>query len=137
MKKIFVLVSLLLVVSSAALAFQPELIGGARNGGVALGLMAEHGRFYSANLRFGAEATSYSARPVLLFYGAKFLLGNMGQMPTSLTLCVMAAFGNTSQAGLGLGVNIDRLFGYRPLFAELGVDFLETAKLQLQLGFKF
>jgi len=137
MKKFTLVILFILIMSNFAFAFQPAVIGGVRNNGAAIGLMAEHGRFFNANLRFGAEATS-GTNPVLIFYGGKFLLGNLAKgVPVSLALSILGNFGNTFHAGFGIALNIDRIFGYKPLFAELGVDLLEAPKLQAQLGLKF
>lgn len=136
MKKIFLVSALIMLLSGNAFAYQASILLGARNNGLGGGFNIEFGRYWNSNLRLGVEATS-GKNPVLAYFGAKSIItGSSSPMPIYLAGGLVGTFGDKSQLGISLSFVLDRLFGARPVYAELGIDFLDTAKLQAQLGFK-
>ena len=75
---------------------------------------------------------------MIAFAGGKFALSSMGRMPLSLGLGIVGYFGNNdTKAGLALSFVFDNVFGRPPMFVEAGIDIVDPAKIQVQLGYKF
>ena len=137
MKKILVAVVLLFGLSiQSVYALQPAIIGGVRDG-LAIGLMADDQAGRNFGLRIGLEAnTGY--QPVIFFFGGKFYLTSLGRgIPLSLGLGLVSYFGRHN-ADLGFSVSFifNNLFHRLPLFFEVGVDVVDTGRLQAQFGYK-
>lgn len=134
MKKLIVVSCLLLVVSCSAWAMQPAIIGGVRDG-VAIGMMAKQSVAKNVAIRFGAELNT-GKQPMILFFGGKFYLANMGGSPMSFGIGAVAYAGDKTDVGVAASVIFDRAFNVSPLFFEFGVDVADKARLQLQAGYK-
>ena len=133
-KLVLILVSVVIFVSNA-FAFTPAIIGGYRDG-LAIGIMGSSSIARNVALRLGVEATGGDA-PLIAFIGGKFYLGGMGRMPMSLGLSGVMYSGNSNSTfGFGISAIFDRAFGVRPMFLEVGVDVVDTARAQIQLGYK-
>ncbi|MFA6169534.1 MAG: hypothetical protein WCW67_02345 [Candidatus Margulisiibacteriota bacterium] len=136
MKKVILVLASVLVLASGSFALQPALVGGIRDG-AALGLILQEYLGSGAALRFGMEANT-GKNPMIAFAGGKFGLSSVGRMPLSLGLGIVGYFGNSdTKAGLSLSFIFDNVFGRQPMFIEAGVDIVDPARLQLQLGYKF
>ncbi|MBU0629369.1 MAG: hypothetical protein KKC80_00435 [Candidatus Margulisbacteria bacterium] len=136
MKKTIVLLVSVVVLASGSFALQPALCGGIRDG-AALGLILQEYLGSGVALRFGMEGNT-GRNPMIAFAGGKFALSSIGRMPLSLGLGIVGYFGNNdTKAGLALSFIFDNAFGRSPMFIEAGIDIVDPAKLQLQLGYKF
>lgn len=136
MKKMIVLLVAGVILSSASFALQPALVGGIRDG-AAMGLLLQEYLGGGAALRFGMEANT-GQNPMIAFVGGKFSLTSVGRMPLSLGLGLVGYFGNSdTKSGLALSFIFDNVFGRSPMFIEAGIDVVNPAKLQCQLGYKF
>ena len=61
----------------------------------------------------------------------------MGYSPMSLGLGIVGYSGsNTTQFGPSLSLIFNRAFGVNPLFMQFGIDVVNPAKLQAQVGYK-
>ncbi|MBU0502160.1 MAG: hypothetical protein KJ811_02820 [Candidatus Margulisbacteria bacterium] len=138
MKKLFaLLVSVSILLSGASLAIQPEIVGGIRDG-LAVGIMADHQLGKNYGMRMGLEATT-GAQPLILFLGGKFYLTNLTYgTPFSLGLGFVSYMGSSRNNSLGFGISgiINNAFGIKPMFVEVGVDIVDTARAQVQVGYK-
>ena len=135
MKKLLFLSCLMLVVSCSAQAMQPEIVGGIRDG-LALGVMADAQVARNAGIRFGIEGNS-GDQPIIIFFGGKFYLANLGQVPMSFGVGGVAYTGDdNTDIGVSLSLIINRAFNINPLFVEFGVDIVDSGRLQAQLGYK-
>ena len=135
MNKIFALLIISLLLSGSSHALQTSVLFGARNNGLAGGVNIDFGRFWASHLRLGLEGTT-GKNPGLVYFGARSMITGTTSMPIYLAGGLVGTFGEKSQLGLTISCIVDRLFGARPIVGEIGIDFLETAKLQAQLGFK-
>ena len=134
MRKLLVILALLLL-SSSAFAFQPEVVGGIR-GGVAVGFMGESSIARNADIRFAVEASTNS-NPVILLMGGKFYLTTIGRaVPLSLGAGLVGYVGNKSDVGVSLSFIFDNMFDVKPLFFEFGVDVAGSGKILAQAGYK-
>ena len=136
MKKLVVVASLLLIFCvQGALAMQPEIIGGLRDG-LAIGMMAEGPIARNVTLRFAAEVNT-GRLPIILLFGGKFYLTHVGRRtPMYLGLGAVAYTGDNTDAGIAVSLVFNRVFDVNPLFVEVGVDVVDKARLQMQLGYK-
>lgn len=136
MKKLLIVLASILVLTSGSFALQPAMIGGIRDG-AALGLIMQEYLGTGVAFRFGMEANT-GKNPMIAFAGGKFNLSSIGRMPLSLGLGIVGYFGNSdTRTGLALSFIFDNVFGRQPMFIEAGVDIVDPARLQLQLGYKF
>lgn len=134
MKKTLVVLAVLLL-SSSAFAFQPEVVGGIR-GGLAVGFMGESAIARNADIRFALEAST-NEKPAILLIGGKFYLTTIGRrIPMSLGAGMVAYAGNKSDVGVSISFIFDRMFDVKPLFFEFGVDVAGAGKLLAQAGYK-
>jgi hypothetical protein len=136
-KTIISAVTLIMLLGSSCLAFQPAIIGGIRDG-LALGLMLESGPADGATLRMGLEANTSNA-PGIVFVGGKWPLSNVsGRFPMALSGGLVGYLGNnSSQAGPYISVIFDRFLDVTPLSLEFGVDIVNFGRLQCQLAYPF
>ncbi|MEA3493826.1 MAG: hypothetical protein U9R38_05515 [Candidatus Margulisiibacteriota bacterium] len=135
MRKLVLVAVSVAIFASSAFAFMPAIIGGYRDG-LAVGIQGSSSIARNVALRLGVEATGGNA-PLIAFIGGKFYLGAMGRMPMSLGLSgVMYSGNSSSKFGFGLSAIFDRAFGVRPMFLEVGVDVVDAARAQIQLGYK-
>ena len=137
MKKILLIGCIaVLLLAEGALAMQPAIIGGIRDG-LAVGFMGDQQVGRNFGLRIGLEADTGS-QPIIFFFGGKFYLANIGRrMPMSLGVSLVSYFGNrNADIGLGLSFIFNNLFDLKPLFFEVGVDAVGRGKLQAQFGYK-
>ncbi|MBU1026538.1 MAG: hypothetical protein KKA31_02290 [Candidatus Margulisbacteria bacterium] len=135
MKKLLVLFVLTVIVAGSALAMVPEVIGGVRDG-LAIGIMAENPMAKGVSFRFGAEVNS-GKQPVILFAGGKFYMTNFGASPMYLGAGAVAYNGDSkTDFGAAISAVFNRAFGVEPMFAEIGIDVVNTARVQAQLGYK-
>jgi len=137
MKKIFTVILGLLLLVGSSFALQPEIVGGVRDG-LAVGIMTDHQMGRSWGMRMGVEATT-GKQPLILFLGGKFYLSNISYNSLlSLGVHVVGYMGSTSNNNVGFGVSgiINNAFGVKPMFVELGVDVVGTARGVVQLGYK-
>ena len=137
MKKIFTVILGLLLLVGSSFALQPEIVGGVRDG-LAVGIMTDHQMGRSWGMRMGVEATT-GKQPLILFLGGKFYLSNISYNSLlSLGVHVVGYMGSTSNNNVGFGVYgiINNAFGVKPMFVELGVDVVGTARGVVQLGYK-
>lgn len=135
MKIIIVVSCLLFVVSCSALAMQPAVVGGVRDG-LAVGIMGRESVARNVALQFGLEANT-GTQPIIVFINGKFYLTNVGRTPMSFCAGAVAYTGkDKTDAGLSLTLIFDRMFNISPLFLEAGVDVANKARLVLQLGYR-
>ena len=137
MKKTLLVSCLLLVASCSALAMQPEIVGGIRDG-LAIGIMADAPIAKNVGLRFGLEANS-GKQPMMVFFGGKFYLTNAGSSPMYLGVHGVGYTGgsnNQTDVGFGLSAIFNRAFNVNPMFMEFGIDVASTSRLVAQVGYK-
>ena len=136
MKKIFAVLVLFLVSAAAAHAMQPAVIGGVRDG-MAIGFLAEDQVGRNFGIRMAIEANS-STQPIVGLLGGKFYLTSLGKRPyLSFGLGVVAYGGrHSSSIGAALSFIINRAFDVTPLFMSIGVDVVDSPRLQAQMGYK-
>jgi hypothetical protein len=133
-KILLVSLALLILIGSNAMAMQPAIIGGVRDG-LALGIMADNQMGRNFGMRLGVEANT-GKQALIAFLGGKFYLAYVGRMPMSLGICGVGYFGDTQSLGFGISLIFNRAFGVRPMFLEFGVDVADDARAQVQLGYK-
>ena len=136
MKKFFVLVMLLMTASAMANAMTPTVIGVIRDG-VAVGFLAEDQVGRNFGIRMCCEANT-GRQPFIAMLGGKFYLTSLGKRPyLSFGLGVVGYGGyNKTSVGVAISFIINRAFDVTPLFAELGVDVVDSPRLQAQMGYK-
>jgi len=127
----------MVVLMGTSFALQPKIVGGVRDG-LAAGIMVDHQLGKNYGMRMGIEATT-GRQPLILFLGGKFYLSNLAyNTPFSLGLHVVSYMGSSSNNSIGFGISgiINNAFGVKPMFVELGVDVVSTARGVVQLGYK-
>jgi len=135
MKRVGLVLVVFLLIGSGALAMQPEVIGGIRDG-LAGGLMAEAAVAKNVGIRFGLEADT-GKQPLIIFFGGKFLLTYVERSPLSVGVGLVAYSGSSkTDVGLALSFIFNRAFNIEPLFFEFGVDVADKGRLQAQVGYK-
>jgi len=137
MRKVMAIILGLLLLIGSSFALQPEIVGGVRDG-LAVGIMTDHQMGRNWGMRMGVEATT-GKQPLILFLGGKFYLSNISYNSLlSLGVHVVGYMGSTSSNNVGFGVSgiINNAFGVKPMFVELGVDVVGTARGVVQLGYK-
>ena len=137
MKKVVVVLLGLTMLAGASLAMQPEINGGIRDG-LAIGIMADAPIAKNVGIRFGLEANS-GKQPIMLFFGGKFFLTNVGSSPMYLGVHGVGytgGTGNQTSVGFGLSAIFNRAFNVNPMFMEFGIDVAGTARLLAQVGYK-
>jgi hypothetical protein len=134
---IFVAVLFVLLFASECLAFSPAVIGGAREG-LALGLMLDSGTSNKPALRLGFEATT-GDKPGIFFIGGKWFLNYIsGRYPMFVSGGLVAALGSkNSDVGPYISLIFEHFLDVKPLFLEVGIDAIDSGRLQLQCGYKF
>ena len=135
-KQLGLVLMVLLLIGNGVLAMQPAVIGGIRDG-LALGMMLEDGIAKNVAIRGGIEAST-GKQPLILFFGGKFYLTNIGKkIPLSFGLGFVGYTGNKgTDAGISLSFIFERLFDIKPLFFEVGVDVAGSGRLLAQVGYK-
>ena len=135
MKNIIAILMTVVVLSGAAFAMQPSIIGGIRDG-LALGMMIEGPLARNVGFRMGAEGNT-GRQPLVAFAGGKFYLGNLGYSSFSLGLgAVVYAGNNHTDVGVSVSAIFNNLMRVKPLFLEIGIDVAGPGRLQAQLGYK-
>jgi hypothetical protein len=135
MKKVIMAMLVFVLFAGAASALTPEIIGGIRDG-AAIGFKAEDQVGKNFGLRFGVEANT-GKQPLILDLGGKFYLTGLGKRAyLSFGVGVAAYSGDKTSAGVSISFIINRAFDITPLFAEIGVDVVDSGRLQAQLGYK-
>jgi len=135
MKKVIMALFVFVLLAGAANALTPAIIGGIRDG-LAIGFLAEDQVGKNFGIRFGVEATT-GKQPLLLALGGKFYLTGLGRKASlSFGLGVVAYSGDKTSAGVSISFIINRAFDITPLFAEIGIDVVDSGRLQAQMGYK-
>ena len=135
MKKVIMALFVFVLLAGAANALTPAIIGGIRDG-VAVGFLAEDQVGKNFGIRLGLEANT-GKQPLIMNLGGKFYLTGLGRKAyLSFGLGVVAYSGDKTSAGVSISFIINRAFDITPLFAEIGVDVVDSGRLQAQLGYK-
>jgi len=135
MKKLMVFLAVFVLFAGAANALTPAIIGGIRDG-AALGMMIEGPIARNLGFRLGAEGNT-GKQPLIAFGGGKFYLGNIGTSSFSFGLgAVVYAGNNHTEVGLSVSAIFNNLMRVKPLFLEIGIDMVDSGRLQAQLGYK-
>ncbi|OGI06860.1 MAG: hypothetical protein A2Y40_00235 [Candidatus Margulisbacteria bacterium GWF2_35_9] len=132
--KIFIVGLLVVVFSTACMAYRPAVIGGIRNG-TALGLVIEGDRSDPA-IRFGIEASTSNSP--LVFVGGKWFLSDVNsRYPMYMSAGLVGYLGSRSEVGPYISLIFDRFLNSIPLFLEIGIDVVNSSRIQVQMGYYF
>lgn len=138
--KVFV-VLLLLLLGQGAWANHTAIEGGVRSG-LALGLRSEYDLDKLTSFRFGLAGTTgndlsfANTNPLVLYAGLDRYFFDLQKMPVELGAGVVVYSSDNSTLGPYLHAIANNLGGRSPLYAEIGIDFVQGARLNFQVGYK-
>ncbi len=134
---------ILLILGQVAWANHTAIEGGLRSG-LALGLRSEYDLDNQWSVRFGLAGSTgddlsfANTNPLVLFAGLDKYAFNLNRdLPLEVGVGVVVYSSDNSTAGPYLHAIVDNLNGDKALFAEAGIDFINGAKLQAQIGYNY